>query len=164
MGYDLSGMKALTDKQSKFAEVLASNPGLSLAEAARRAGYAPVGAKVTGCRLAQDPRIVAAIRMLRGNAPAVKLVRRELEGPPSKEYSTMGCDERRQWTLHQMYELAEQRDNLNVAFKACEFLARAYRLPQRLADAEDAIEPGGDAMEGMDLDRAKRIRAAASIQ
>ena len=155
-------MKKLTPKQKRFAEVLAQNPGESLAECARQAGYAEVGAKVAGCRLAQDPRIIAEVRRLRGNAPAVSLVQRPVQVEQPTTPHAMNPDQRREWMLHQMYELAEQRENLNVAFKACEFLARAYRLAQRLAAAEDALEPGADALEGMDLETAKRVRAAAA--
>ena len=59
-------MENLTRKQQAFAESMSANPDQTQTDAARAAGYAESGAKVTGCRLAQDPRVIAEIRRLRG--------------------------------------------------------------------------------------------------
>lgn len=57
-------MSALTEKQRGFVLALIEFPGISLAAAARRAGYSDVaeGAKVTGCRLARQDQIQVAMR------------------------------------------------------------------------------------------------------
>ena len=148
----------LTKRQRAFALIVAADPGLSHAEAARRAGYADSGAKVVGCRLAQDPRVIAEIRKVRGE-PAVHVDSSPV-GP--SEPVPVTPSGRRDWLLTIMFELAEQRDNLSVAYKAAEWLGRTYRVGEKLAEIEDA-SPGGDELEGMDLDKARRIREAARV-
>jgi hypothetical protein len=149
----------LTKRQRAFALIVAAEPGLSHAEAARRAGYADSGAKVVGCRLAQDPRVIAEIRKVRGE-PAVRVASGVVVGPIEPVPVTPAG--RRDWLLDIMFELAEQRDNLSVAYKAAEWLGRTYRVGTKLAEIEDA-SPGGDELDGMDLDKARRIREAARV-
>ena len=149
----------MTKRQRGFAQIVAAQPGLTHAEAARRAGYAESGAKVVGCRLSQDPRVIAEIRRLRGE-PAVSTDRHVVvDASPPVPVSASG---RRDWLLTIMFELAEQRDNLGVAYKAAEWLGRTYRVGAKLAELEDASPTGGE-LEGMDLDKARRIREAARI-
>lgn len=85
-------MKALTDKQRAFVMALVEFPMMSRAEAARMAGYsdAAEGAKVVACRMAQDPRIVAALqeqagkRLLSVSMKAAFRVEQMLESPDEK--------------------------------------------------------------------------------
>ena len=149
-------MENLTRKQQAFAESMSANPDQTQTDAARAAGYAESGAKVTGCRLAQDPRVIAEIRRLRGGVVGMPV--RDIEGT---RCVPDGTDARRAWLVDLMCELADQRDNLNVAFKAADWLGRAYRVAAKIAEREDASRP--DDSSEMDLDRARRIRKAARV-
>lgn len=55
----------MTPRQERFADIVAGQPGIAKAEAARRAGYALKCAARSGHRLANDPVIIAAIQVKR---------------------------------------------------------------------------------------------------
>jgi hypothetical protein len=93
------------------------------------------------------------VRQRRGEADPHRVVELRPRGKTPTEH--------REWLLGQLVDLAEQRDNLNVAFKAVEFLSRSYRLQEKMAEREEASLDASP--EGMDLDRARRIREAARV-
>lgn len=57
-------MRVLTERQRAFVMLMVEFPGMSGAEAARRAGYSDVseGAKVRACNMLQDKKIVEALQ------------------------------------------------------------------------------------------------------
>jgi phage terminase small subunit len=71
----------LTAKQKRFVQEYALDP--NAAAAARRAGYSPNGAKVTGCRLLTNPNLKAALAAKQAeNAEHRPPARRHYRGHP----------------------------------------------------------------------------------
>lgn len=71
-------------------------------------------------------------------------------------------DVRRSWLLETFVELAAQRENLSIALKSAEWLARAYRLHESVTDSIEVQDrTAEDLAGGIDLETAQAIRAAA---
>lgn len=141
----------LTAKQKRFCENVVE--GMSYEKAAELAGYSAASAYSRGAVLMTQAHVLKEIDRLRAKPQLVQLVR----APDQVSVAA-----RRQWLLDTFLELAEQRDNLSVALRAAEQLAQGFLLWDKLTAAAEIEDQTADSVEGMDLEKAKRIREAAA--
>ena len=157
-------------QRTALARLIVENPNLDPtggdgAALGRRAGFSERTAKQQVSRCMKDPRFLAMIDRVRSEqpdspaqptaVPTQKLTRDFAIG------ATDLADIRRR-TVARMLQLAEQDENLNVTYKACEWLGRyTAAIDHARAKMEAEQKTVGD--EGMDLETAKAVREAARM-
>lgn len=151
-------------RQRAFADLVVQHPDAERAELARQAGYSPRTARQQAHRLMQNANVLAMIEHAKASGQARPVYRPPPvpAEPESRKVNADDIDAIRALVLDQMVELAQQSENLNVAYKACEWLGRYTGAIERAkAKMEQAKETAGD--DGMDLETAKAVREAARM-
>ena len=158
-------MKAVPQKMRAFAQAIIDNPHLDPrggdgATLAKMAGYSEKSARQMASLNMKDARCLAMI----GDTLEAreKKERAKLIGSASVERGVVDANDLadiRQRTVARMLQLAEQEENLNVTYKACEWLGRYSRAIEYAKGKDDAAHAvtGGDTM---DPEVAKAVRKA----
>lgn len=152
-------------QQRAFARIVAECPDLDPTECARRAGYSAHTAKQQAHRLMHHPGVLTLIEEERARLEAVDRVHADIIGASkidlsSRDVNPLDLTAVRALVVDNMAELAQQVENLNVAFKATEWLGRYCRVIEA-AKARDEAAQQTVGEDGMDLETAKAVREAA---
>jgi|GEM_PF-5291254 len=150
-------------QRKALARLIAENPHLDPtggdgAGLGREAGFSEKTAGKQVSRCMKDPRFQAMLERARTDAEAnAAPVSRRADVTLSVDATDLA--DIRQRTVARMLQLAEQEENLNVTYKACEWLGRYSRAIEYAKGKDDAAQAvtGGDTM---DPEVAKAVRKA----
>ena len=121
----------LTERQAEFCRHYIAS-GVAK-EAAVRAGYAPGSAKVTGCRLLQNPKVRDKIEALKGRLDSKRIMTAEQ-------------------VLENISDIAEDGENENTRLRALELMAKHHSL---LIERREIVQR--DEFDGLTPDQFKQV-------